>query len=567
MGQGDSWLPDVRDHFAADALAPRFVTGHHALRRGEDRGAHAALDLGDLRVADVRAAAGRGYALHAADHRLASLGVLQPHAQHLTDPTGLGAEVLDVALLLQDARELGLELRSGHVHELVIGAQAVANAREEVRYRVCHRHVATSSTSSFRGRNPGGPSRAGRSGRGRTCGSRRAGGRTACSDCSCGSCTSRYAAGAPPVRSWPSLSLLVRAGVVRRRRGFVAFRLGRISRLRVRLGVFFLQLLQRGLLGLGLRLLLLLRADLGGGRAGARVVAAERHAERGEQRKRLLVGRRRRGDADVEPAHLVDRVVVDLGEDDLLADAHVVVAAPVEALRVEAAEVADPRDRDRREAVEELPHAGVAQRDGDADRHLLAQLEVRDRLARAADARALARDRLELLGGGLQHVGVLLRVAHTHVERDLHEPRRLHPAAVAELLEELRGDLLLVALLQARDDLGLGDRHQSISSPERFAMRLRWPPSRVIFTRVGSFVFGSSSITFEMWIGPGWCVTPPTSPARWASRIERGRWCRVVMLSPSTKTRFFFGSTVSTVPVLPLSLPDMTFTWSPLRIL
>src|SRR3954471_5489343 len=139
--------PDVRDHFAADALAPRLVTGHHALGRGKDRRAHAALDLWDLLVPDVRAPARGGDALHAADHRLATLGVLQPHAQHLADPTGLGAEGLDVALLVQDARELGLELGSGHVHELVIGAQAVANAREEVRYRVCHRHVATSSTS------------------------------------------------------------------------------------------------------------------------------------------------------------------------------------------------------------------------------------------------------------------------------------------------------------------------------------------------------------------------------------------------------------------------------------
>ena len=27
-------------------------------------------------------------------------------------------------------------------------------------------------------------------------------------------------------------------------------------------------------------------------------------------------------------------------------------------------------------------------------------------------------------------------------------------------------------------------------------------------TRVGWFVFGSTSITLEMWIGPSWCVTP-----------------------------------------------------------
>ena len=99
------------------------------------------------------------------------------------------------------------------------------------------------------------------------------------------------------------------------------------------------------------------------------------------------------GDGHVEAAHLVDRVVVDLREDDLLADAHRVVAAAVERARVEAAEVADSRDRDRQQAVEELVHARVAQRHGHADGHLLAQLEVGDRLAGAADVRLLAGDR------------------------------------------------------------------------------------------------------------------------------------------------------------------------------
>src|ERR1700752_1840344 len=54
-------------------------------------------------------------------------------------------------------------------------------------------------------------------------------------------------------------------------------------------------------------------------------LAAERHAEGLEQRVRLGVGLGGRGDRDVETAHRVDRVVVDLGEDDLLADAEVVV--------------------------------------------------------------------------------------------------------------------------------------------------------------------------------------------------------------------------------------------------
>src|SRR3954451_17982248 len=104
------------------------------------------------------------------------------------------------------------------------------------------------------------------------------------------------------------------------RRGSLA--LGVVMAL-VRLWVVFLQLLQCGLLGLGLGLalrlsLLLLAADV---RSRALVGALERHPERLEQRERLFVGSRRRGDVDVEAANLVDCVVVDLREDDLLADA------------------------------------------------------------------------------------------------------------------------------------------------------------------------------------------------------------------------------------------------------
>jgi hypothetical protein len=49
-----------------------------------------------------------------------------------------------------------------------------------------------------------------------------------------------------------------------------------------------------------------------------------------QQRLCLLVGLGGGRDRDVEAANLVDAVVVDLREDDLLADAERVVAAPVE---------------------------------------------------------------------------------------------------------------------------------------------------------------------------------------------------------------------------------------------
>src|SRR5436305_14287470 len=93
------------------------------------------------------------------------------------------------------------------------------------------------------------------------------------------------------------LVLLICVGLGARVGRLFALGFGRGGGLRVRLRVLFLQLLECGLLGLGLRLGLLLRADLRGGRTATGVVAAERHAQLAEQRERLLVGGRRRRDA------------------------------------------------------------------------------------------------------------------------------------------------------------------------------------------------------------------------------------------------------------------------------
>src|SRR5207244_13506908 len=138
---------------------------------------------------------------------------------------------------------------------------------------------------------------------------------------------------------------------------------------------------------------------------------------------------------------LADLVVVDLGKDDLLPDPERVVSPAVERARAEAAEVADARQRDRDEPVEELPHAGAAQRHARADGHALAQLEARDRLARLADLRALAGDRGQLLDRGVELLRVGLGLADAHVERDLRDPRDLHDRAKPELLLELLAEL------------------------------------------------------------------------------------------------------------------------------
>src|SRR5438132_12179848 len=96
--------------------------------------------------------------------------------------------------------------------------------------------------------------------------------------------------------------------------------------------------------------------------------SGEGHAEELEQTLRLLVGLRRRHDADLQPAETVHLVVVDLGERDLLAHAERVVAASVERAARNPAKVADAGQGEQREPLEEVPHALAAQRHLQPDR-------------------------------------------------------------------------------------------------------------------------------------------------------------------------------------------------------
>ena len=156
-------------------------------------------------------------------------------------------------------------------------------------------------------------------------------------------------------------------------------------------------------------------------------------------------------DRDVEAADLVDRVVVDLREDQLLPDPQGVVAATVEGAAFRPAEVTDPRDRDRDQPVQELPHPGAPQGHGDADRHPLAQLEVGDRLAGRAHVRVLAGDRRQLLGRRLEdRCRPGLRLADAHVERDLLQPRRPPSGSNSRTSWSAGHDLALVELAEPR---------------------------------------------------------------------------------------------------------------------
>src|SRR3954471_9318599 len=104
--------PDVGHDLAAHARLAGLVAGHDPGRGRHDGGAHAALDLGDLGGGHVEALPRARDALEAGDRAPAALGVLQPDADELRRPLGrrrLDREVVDVALLLEDAGELALE--------------------------------------------------------------------------------------------------------------------------------------------------------------------------------------------------------------------------------------------------------------------------------------------------------------------------------------------------------------------------------------------------------------------------------------------------------------------------
>jgi hypothetical protein len=100
-------------------------------------------------------------------------------------------------------------------------------------------------------------------------------------------------------------------------------------------------------------------------------------------------------------------------------------------------------------AVEELPHAVAPQGDLGTDRHALAELEGRDRLAGPRDHRLLAGDDAHVRDGGVEELRVLRRAADAHVDDDLLEPRDLHHVGQADGLLELRPDLVVVAPTEA----------------------------------------------------------------------------------------------------------------------
>src|SRR5664280_3073460 len=101
----------------------------------------------------------------------------------------------------------------------------------------------------------------------------------------------------------------------------------------------------------------------------------KREAEFLQEEPGLVVGPGRGNHGHVHSLGGLDLGVIDLRKDRMVADSHREVATSVEALRRQAAEVADTRQRDVDQAVQELVHAVPPQRHRAADLHPRPELE------------------------------------------------------------------------------------------------------------------------------------------------------------------------------------------------
>src|SRR3954465_13472705 len=139
--------PDVGEDFPTHALLVRLAVGQQTLARRDDRDAESAEHLRQAGVLGVDPQARLRDPADAGDRALAVLSELEGDHEGLADGAAVGAlgGVLhrpggDVALLLEDLRDAGLQLAVRHRHRVVLHLVGFPQTCEHVCERVYHRH-------------------------------------------------------------------------------------------------------------------------------------------------------------------------------------------------------------------------------------------------------------------------------------------------------------------------------------------------------------------------------------------------------------------------------------------
>src|SRR5438067_9821681 len=127
-------LPNKANDFAADALGLGGAARDHAAGRGQDCSSEAAQHARQAVLARVDAPARLGHTLEAGEHALPAAAVLELDDERLVGQLARldDVEPADVALLLEDARDLFLQLRGRHLDAVLQRLVGVADAREHV---------------------------------------------------------------------------------------------------------------------------------------------------------------------------------------------------------------------------------------------------------------------------------------------------------------------------------------------------------------------------------------------------------------------------------------------------
>src|SRR5688572_116558 len=150
-------LPNVAEDFAADAGLLRGPARHHATGRRQDRYAESAEHRRHFVAARIHAPAGTANALDARNGLLAGGAVLQEQSHLLT--RGLAGafagrldhlEARDVALVLQNPGDLGLQFRGRHLDARMARRDGVPDPGQHVGNRICHLFVLSLGTARTR---------------------------------------------------------------------------------------------------------------------------------------------------------------------------------------------------------------------------------------------------------------------------------------------------------------------------------------------------------------------------------------------------------------------------------
>src|SRR5215472_1122903 len=133
-------LPDVGEDFPAHALLLRLLVSHQAGGCRDDRHAQAAEHPRQVVLAGVHPQSGLGDALEARDGALPGRSELERNHQVLANLGVLHLPAGDVALLLENLRNVHLDLGVRHRDGVVVGRIGVAEPGQHVCDRVSHGH-------------------------------------------------------------------------------------------------------------------------------------------------------------------------------------------------------------------------------------------------------------------------------------------------------------------------------------------------------------------------------------------------------------------------------------------